>query len=343
MPCKQRTRWQITLVRPATGEHTRLAVMALGPAWQFTYLNSTAGELLGRDADELLGRCAREEFAYLGGTPLDMKLEQVMNVRLAAAFDLFCRPRRVWLRVRAFPLSEGLMIYIRDITPQKRLERALRQHRRRLEAMASELGLAEERERRRIAEHLHDRIGQMLLLAKLKVRGLRKRDEAAPLVNDLDELTALMDELIGESRSLSVELSPSILYEAGLEAAVRWLADKAQREYGFRVEVQVDDQPKPLAEADAVCLFQVVRELLANIAKHARAGVVRLAMRRSGGRLLIELHDDGVGFDPGRQRSGNGMGLFLTRQRLEHLGGTFRIVSAAGRGTQASLAIRLKQ
>ena len=316
------------------------AVLAVNEAWQFTYLNAGAEQLMDRRQNGLLGRDSRDELPALRNTPLATNLHTAMAGRMPVSLEWFCQARRVWLRIRAYPRAGGLIIYAADITRQKRLERSVRQHRRQLEAMASELALAEERERRRIAEHLHDRVGQTLLLAKMKIRRLR----AQPGVPEdgMRELEALVDQLVRETRTLTSELSPPILYEAGLPAALRWLADKAGREYGFGIDVQTDERPVSLDDSTAVCLFQVVRELLMNIAKHAEAHQVHLSLRQSGQRVLIEVSDDGVGFDPDRKSAASGgMGLFVTRQRLEHLGGTFRIDSAAGRGTHAVLTARL--
>ena len=243
---------------------------------------------------------------------------------------------------------EGLVLCLLEVTERRRaMDRDLR-FQRQLRRLASELVLAEERERRRIAVALHDNIAQSLALAKMKLAGVG-RSVAGDGVGDAGELADLVgsvqgmiDESISYTRSLLFDLSPPILYEVGLEAAVEMLAENTERQHRVTTVFTDDGQPKPVSEDFRVVLFQAVRELLLNVVKHARARTAAVSMRRGDGEILITVADDGVGFDLGRLddhgHGDGGFGLFSIRERLDHLGGRLDLKSQPGAGTVATLA-----
>jgi len=237
-------------------------------------------------------------------------------------------------------------IIARDITERKRAEDQLLAYQGRLQSLASELSLAEERERRRIARDLHDRIGQTLAICKIKLGALRASASSTGLAGPLDEIHELIDEIIQETRSLTFEVSSPILYELGLEAAVEWLVEQIQEQYGLLSHFEDDRQPKPLDDDVRVLLFQAVRELLTNVAKHAQAHNVKVSLRRENSNIKITVEDDGNGFDTSDVVShwsrAEGFGLFSIRERLGHLGGCLEVESEPGHGTWATLAAPLK-
>lgn len=236
----------------------------------------------------------------------------------------------------------GAMGIGEDVTERKKAENTLFRYQEELKNLTAELSLAEERERRRLAADLHDRIGQTLAFAKIRAHSLRNflADEG---VAPLGELTGLLDQSIQDVRTLIFQISPPILYEMGLEAALEWLAESFQKEHGFKVSFHDDGEPKPLEEGVKVTLFQVVREVLINTVKHARARHVRLSVLGSDGYVTICAEDDGMGFEveraAGGSRNRSGYGLFNIRQRIEHLGGEVRIESRPGRGTTVTVAV----
>lgn len=232
----------------------------------------------------------------------------------------------------------GTMSIGDDITERTKAENALLNYQEEFRNLAAELSLAEERERRRLSTELHDLIGQTLAFAKIRARSLREfvTDEG---LTHLDELTRLLDQSIQDVRSLIFQISPPILYEVGLEAALEWLGESFQDDQGFVVEFSDDHIPKPLREEIKVTLFQVVREVLINAAKHASPATVHIGIRRDGESVRITVRDDGKGFDvakaaqKSREMTGAGFGLFNIRQRIERLGGSLTIQSSSGAGT----------
>jgi signal transduction histidine kinase len=165
-------------------------------------------------------------------------------------------------------------------------------------------------------------------------------------VGSLDEVRQLIDESLQQTRSLVFQLSPPVLYELGLEQAIEWLAEQMQQRHGLHTEFHRDRDPKPLDEEVSIVLFQAVRELLLNVAKHAQATCAAVTIARENGSVRVTVDDDGIGFHPDDALSlaggPRGFGLFNIRERLELLGGRLEIASSPERGTSAVVTAPLK-
>lgn len=240
----------------------------------------------------------------------------------------------------------GAAAIARDITRRKEAEAAAdREHaetvRRahQLQQIASQLAQAEQRERRNLAQVLHDDLQQVLVGAKMKA-GLLKGADTAGAERIGSEVTRLLDEAIESSRSLSHELSPQILYDHGLGQALQWLAPRQQERQDLMVHVEGEADAEPDSMDVKTLLFQGLRELLLNVRKHAGAEAwVRLG-RDCGGRVRIDVEDRGPGFVPEHttdETGGQALGLFGLRERLQAVGGEMRIDSAPGEGTRVTL------
>lgn len=239
----------------------------------------------------------------------------------------------------------GVLAIGRDITVRKRTEEQLRENQERLNAMTLELSLAEERERRAMAAELHDQIGQDLALARIKLGVLAKNPESEHATRLLGETRQILDSMIYDVRALTHRISPPILESGSLGAALKWLGRQVETDYGLQVEFSDDMRDKPLSEELRAVVYHAVRELLINTAKHARAVTVRVTVGRQDDSLIVEVADDGIGFDPtaiNENRSiGDGFGLFNVRRRICHLGGTFAIESSFGNGTRITIGMPL--
>jgi PAS domain S-box-containing protein len=215
-----------------------------------------------------------------------------------------------------------------------------------LRALAAELTQAEQRERRRLAQILHDHLQQLLVAAKLNVGLLRGRTKDAELLESLQQSDDLLKDAIAASRSLAVELSPPILYEGGgLSAALEWLTRWMFDKHGLTVDLQVEAAAEPSAEEMRVLLFEAVRELLFNVVKHSKTNRARVRMAPlSDTQLEIVVSDAGVGFDPQAVEAAlPGFGLSNFRQRLELLGARLEIDSAPEHGARMRLVAPLRR
>ncbi len=243
----------------------------------------------------------------------------------------------------ARPCLHGVMW---DVSEQKEAQEQLLGYQEQLRSLASELSLAEERERRRIATDLHDRVGQTLAVSKMKLGVLKESAAAAGQGLWIDEIGSLIEQAIQETRSLIFEISPPILYELGLEAALEWLAEKMEEQHALPCRFRDDGQPKVLDEDIRVLLFRTTSELLLNVAKHARAGHAGISTEREGNRIVVVVEDDGIGFEPSKLplwwAANQGFGLFSIRERLKCVGGLLDVESWPGRGSRITLSVPLK-
>jgi PAS domain S-box-containing protein len=235
---------------------------------------------------------------------------------------------------------------VADITHEKEAQAEISAYQERLRDLASELSLTEERERRRLAADLHDHIGQILALAQIKLGALRQEATSPESRAFIKEVRDCISQAIYYTRSLTFELGLPILYDLGLEAALEWLAEQLHEQHGLEIRVHRDQQTKPLGEGARVLVFRVVRELLTNVIKHARASLVDVLIAKEGPFLSIQVVDDGVGFDSGepgtRAAKFSGYGLFSIRERLSSLGGHLKITSGPGQGTVVTITVPLE-
>ena len=229
-----------------------------------------------------------------------------------------------------------------DIDERKKVEQELRNYQRRLKALAAELTLAEERERRRIAADLHDHVSQSLALARIQLGTARNVDSESGRNGMLDDVSQTLLKAIQDTRSLIFDLSSPMLNDLGLATAVSaWLRDQIGTPYNLETKFDDDGQKKPLTEDVRAILFRNVRELLVNVARHAQANEIQVSLERQDASIKIMIRDDGVGFDPQQtiqpDHKKGGFGLFSIQERMADLGGCLDIVSAPGEGCTAVL------
>ncbi len=219
------------------------------------------------------------------------------------------------------------------------------QHQQRCRQLSLDLILAEHRERRRIAIELHDYLGQLLVVGKIKIGQLQQVDlspQQGPLVRELEES---LDEALDYTRDLIPQISPPILYEFGFIAAIRWLAEKMDR-YDLHVTVtsHLENQELNISESVSIILYQVIRELLLNVMKHAQTQEASIVINQDLSEFIeIEVADSGCGFD---QSSANHtfsqcekFGLLSVQERVESLGGECEVRSRIGEGTRVRLKV----
>jgi signal transduction histidine kinase len=221
--------------------------------------------------------------------------------------------------------------------------KAVVQKQRQLRFLASELILTEQKQRKHLATELHDYLAQMMVLGRLKVGQVRSKLTAidpslAYVIGEIDEI---FTQSLNYTRTLMAELSPPVLQELGLPSALKWLAEHMLK-FGLHVEVHLSHDHVALPEDQRVLLYQSVRELLINVAKHAKTSRACLSLSNEGDHLRIVVRDDGSGFDAASvdaRSEGVHFGLFSIRERMEAMSGWFQMDSTPGRGTTITLAL----
>lgn len=215
-----------------------------------------------------------------------------------------------------------------------------------LRDLASALTLAEQRERQRVSQILHDHVQQVLHGIQLRTHLLIL--DAPPSIHPdlqehLDAIQALTEDAIQATRTLTVELSPPVLQREGLIAALRWLADHMAEMHSLDVDLEMQDDCQLNDSELAVLLFQVTRELLFNVVKHAKVKRAQLRLQEKNEMIVVCIRDGGIGFDPANQdrprRKIGGFGLTSIQERLNLFGGRLEIESELGKGTSVTLTV----
>jgi PAS domain S-box-containing protein len=231
----------------------------------------------------------------------------------------------------------GLFVLKADITPFKVTEAALRQREAQLESLSAQLLQAQEEERRRIAQELHDDFTQRLaaLAIDLRTVQLEPSDSDPRGVSRLQQLGDSAERLAADLQQISHRLHPSILEDVGLEAAVKEHADEFSARTGLPTEVIVREVPRNVPLEQAICLYRVLQESLQNVRKYAHATTVLVRLLRTGGGLGLCVLDDGRGFENAQGAEGRrGLGLTSMEERVKRFHGTFRIKTKPGDGTE---------
>jgi signal transduction histidine kinase len=220
-----------------------------------------------------------------------------------------------------------------------RLEAHRLSYQARLRALAAEISLAEERERRRLANELHEQVGQILAVTRIKLGSLAAEVQSPAGLAALQEAREHVEASIRYIRSLTGELSPPVLYEMGFAPAVVWLARQIRDQHGIEVELQQHPIAWPPCDDSQILLFIIFRDLLTHVAGQARPREIKIVMRTEGKILLIRVEHDGLEVSDGDEPPG--FTLFSIRERLDRIGGTVAVEATPGQGAVISLNVPL--
>jgi signal transduction histidine kinase len=212
-----------------------------------------------------------------------------------------------------------------------------------LRQLAAELSLAEARERRAIAGDLHDHIGQSLAFIKMNISQFRGNAVFCGFESKIDEIMELLNQTIRYIRDMTFEISPPVLYELGLEAALDWMRDRYQRKHNLCILIHQISPVGKLTDDVSVTLFKSVQELLNNAIKHSGADQLDIYIDGTPQHVEIKITDNGCGFDSSilddKSARDDKFGLFNLKVRLSYLGGNAHINSIPGKGTTVTLTI----
>lgn len=275
---------------------------------------------------ERLRRHLRETFREAGKITDEFKIQPVTNLS------------RDILLVSAASADRGICHSIMtDISQRKQMDKKMR-------ALAAELRTVEARERRHLAQELHDNLCQLVAVAKIKLSQFSMIGMTDSQAQKIQEISNLLARTLKSMNAMVFQLSPPVLDNFGLYAALQALAVEFKEQYGFEVRLVDDGLEKPLPRDWKFILYRAVRELLINVIKHADVTMADVELRRIGNEIRIAVHDQGKGFDNQALANGlyaKGFGLFSIKDQIDQLGGNIAIATAPGDGTHVTVALSL--
>jgi len=360
MPCSQvimrditerkRAEQQIKLLSHAIDQASE-GVFLIDAEGRFIYVNQEACRSLGYSNQELTGMSIPDINTDCTHEQALAHVKTVQSLQ-ALTFEVSHRTRSG----EVFPVeisssnfeyngSRYILSLAKDISERKQVEQELNQKQQNLKELALELALSGERERRQIAAELHDTLGQDLALARMKLGALYKTDLLPDQRLFLTEAKGLIKNAISRIRSFTRQLYPPILESAGLEAALECLVYQLETDYNLKISFYDDSLEKNVPREWQIELYNSVRELLINVAKHAGTTSACLSICRQTDELEICVVDYGAGFDADKALSNpdiDGFGLFTIKSRIMYMNGSFQISSTYGVGTEVIIMVPLK-
>jgi PAS domain S-box-containing protein len=340
---------------------------ALDREWRFTHANDAALRHMGKTREEILGRPLFDIYPETRNSVFETEYARAMESGEPRHFESPSLLTGRILEIYAYPGSDNLTVLFRDVTEKNRMVTALRESeealreanesleqrvlertidlrnlteqleksRHELRKLASELVMAEERERKRIAGVLHDDIAQTLAAVRMRLEMLQEipSDQKDTAMKDAK---ALLVQSIQETRALMNDLGNPLLFDMGLKPACEALASRLMERHPVRIHCDIRDTYKHLDPDMKTILYQVVRELLNNVVKHSRAQNAHVMIDMENEHFRVKVTDDGFGFNPqtlGAPTVEGGFGLYSIRERLIAVDGSLQIESAPGTGT----------
>lgn len=232
-----------------------------------------------------------------------------------------------------------------DISSRKEVEIRMANYKESLKNMTTEITLVEEKQRKDIAANIHDHLSQSLVISKMKLTDLEKEFKDSGNEKELRQVIEHISNALENSRKITYDLSPPVLYELGIVETLYWLVEKIEEEHKLKAIFTTNIDYLNLSESKLILLFRVIQELINNTIKHACANKIEITLNKENEGMQLTMTDDGEGFDVkslNQTRLGNtGFGLFAVKERVENLGGNFSISSKIGIGTEIIISVPL--
>lgn len=310
-------------------------------------------------AERISGYSAREVIGTHFGNILPPweaeEREPAVELRIAAVDGQYKREgwyvrrdgNRLWATLTISPVRSpeqelrGFSIIVNDITARKQAEAELAQSRESLRSLSSHLQHVREEEKASLARELHDELGGLLTALKIEISSLKTRVAESPeqVHDSIDAITGTAHEAIAITRRISTSLRPPILDNLGLTAAIEWQLEQFKKRMDMPVDLHISGDTIPLDSEHTIAIFRILQEGLTNIARHAQASRVSVAVTVTEHAIALDIIDDGTGFSVSEHKPDASYGLYSMQERARALGGSVDIISQPDQGTRLKVRV----
>ena len=323
-----------------TFDSARDAILMLDRRARIIRVNLATTRLFDCEFADLLGCSLHEVVQERLGLNDPFGIEEAWESLAQVRRDVSLGDDGLWVRSTVDPVLDasgevrGGVIFLSNITTEKVAEVQLRETLSQLRRLSSHLQVVRDQERKSIAREVHDELGHALTALKMDVAWLAKRvsDTDAGLTARTQGMTALIDQLIATVRRISTALSPPVLDDLGLAAALEWMANDFQERTGITTRIELPTEPQRFTSSRESTVFRIVQECLTNIARHAGAAEVDIGWRQDDETVELRVADDGCGFEASAATHKPGLGLLGMAERARDLSGRLQIDSRPGEG-----------
>lgn len=308
----------------------------LGPDQKILFINKKAADILGIDYKLSNGIGFKE-------LPIDNKIHEFIALAKIGSENVIEEVRveslGYWLELESICRGDLLGIVIRDIRDRKKAEMEIKNSYESIRSLNTHMQLVREDERASLAREIHDQLGQRLTGFKMEIDYILKKSQHLEgfVTDKLRNVINQIDRTIGTVRNISRNLRPGILDDFGLLAALEWQADEFTKTSGIPVFFQYQGEEKKMENQKITAVFRVFQESLTNIMRHAKCRHVNVFVGFNNDKIVLEIADNGQGFDSSILKNQKSLGVFGMKERIESLGGKFEIDSQEGNGTKVKL------
>jgi len=342
-------------LRDSAERYQRLVELVPNAIWvereqRITFVNQACVQILGaQSAEQLLGRSPLElihpDYHALATTRRSRLREGLESEPLVEkrVIRLDGEVRDVEITEASF-YDEGklaVLAVLRDVTERKRAERELEESREQLRRLSTSLQAVREEEKTRIARELHDELGQSLTGLKMDLAqlGSQLRPEQSDALNRAKSMQSLLDTTVASVRRIATELRPLMLDDLGLVPTIEWLVHDFSQRSGIAVELTLPSAEFDVGPELSTAVFRVLQESLTNVARHAQASRVAVALSGTDNNVELRVQDNGKGIGAAGAGGAKTLGVLGMRERTAILGGTFTLESEPGMGTSIVMMI----
>jgi PAS domain S-box-containing protein len=325
------------------------------PDSTFQYVSPSIINILGYEQSDILDKKVFDFLNKDDVEPLKKAMKKgLFRVKLMDAYTLRVRHKEghfVWLEFLTSPTYKDkkntyFITSARDVTRMMLAKQEIQEYQTSLQRLTTEITLIEEKQKKEIASNIHDHLSQSLVVSKMKINELKKNPSLKVIENDLRFIETHISEALENTRKITYELSPPVLYQLGIIDALSWLLDDVEATHKVPCRLNSNVDNLKLSDVKSILLYRSIQEVINNAIKYGNASLITLKLDKNKLGLDILLTDNGVGFDTSllknhQNHSGSGFGLFTVQERIRNIQGRFTIASEINKGTVIKFFIPL--